>query len=196
MKPIFFLLLLSSILVVSCNNNKTPEEKATDQATDNMNSVVENIQKNKDDILKGKEELQKLTPLSIDELKKLVPETLMGAERSSYNATKTMGAGLVNSTYKLNDSTKITVNIYDCAGPAGAGIYSMQYLGMMNIEQDSEDEYTKTVNYGDGKAYEHCRKDRNDCTLTWFAGGRFLVTLDGDNVDAETLKKAGKELTF
>lgn len=196
MKRIYFPFFFLSILFLSCNNSKTPEEKAAEQMKDNVKSIIEDVQKNKDDILKGKEDLEKLTPLSIEELKQLLPETLMGATRTSYNASKAMGAGLVNAKYKFDDTTNVSVNIYDCAGPAGAGIYSMQYLGMMNLEQDSEDEYTKTINYGDGKAYEHCRKDRKDCTLTWFAGGRYLVTLEGDNVDAEGLKKAGKELKF
>lgn len=196
MKRISFPLFIFSVLVISCNNNKSPEQKAADKLNDNINAIVEDVQKNKGDILKAKEDLQKMEPLSIEELKSLVPETLMGATKTGYNASKAMGAGLVNAKYKIDDQTKITLNIYDCAGPAGAGIYSMQYMGMLNVEQDSEDEYTKTIEYGEGKAYEHCRKDRNDCTLTWFAGGRYLVTLDGDNVDAETLKKAGKELKF
>jgi len=190
--------VIALLLFASCKNKKTAEEKAADELKDNITNMVDQIKDNSADIQKGKEELEKLEPLSLDELKKLIPESLMGAKRSEYNVSKAMGAGFATGEYEINDSTKINLNIYDCAGTAGAGIYSMQYLGlgMTNIEQDSDEEYTKTINYGDGKAYEHCQKQRNDCTLTWFAGGRFLVTLDGDNVNAEGLKQAGKELKF
>jgi hypothetical protein len=197
MKRFFLYLFGFSLVLAACKNNKkTAQEKAAEKLKDNIESMAEDMAANKNDIMKGKNELEKLAPLSIAELKTLIPETLMGAKRTSYNASSAMGAGLVRADYRIDDTTKISLNIYDCAGPAGAGIYSMQYLGMMNMESESEDEYTKTINYGDGKAYEHCQKTRNDCTLTWFAGGRYLVTLDGDNVPADALKSAGKELKF
>jgi len=86
--------------------------------------------------------------------------------------------------------------IYDCAGSAGAGIYSLQFLGMMNMQQESDDEYTKTVEFNGANAFEHCDKTSNDCTFTYFAGGRYLVTLEGDNVDAEALKQAARALNI
>ncbi len=196
MKRILLFLTWFALLFMACNNKKSPEQKAADQLQDNIKTIAKDMEKNKGAILEGKENLEKLTPLTIEELKKLIPETLMGAKRTGYNASSAMGAGLASGDYKINDDTKITLNIYDCAGPAGAGIYSMQYLSMMNMEQESEDEYTKTVSYGDGKAFEHCEKATNDCTITWFAGGRYLVSLQGDKVGADALKKAGKELKF
>jgi hypothetical protein len=196
MKKLLMYLISFSLVFIACKSKKTAEEKATDDLQKNINSMVENMDKNKDEILKGKNDLEKLTPLTIDQLKTLIPETLMGAKRTSYNASSAMGAGFVTADYRINDTTKVSLNIYDCGGPAGAGIYSMQYLGMMNIEQESEDEYTKTISYGNGKAYEHCQKTANECTLTWFAGDRYLVTLNGDNVPVDALKSAGKELKF
>jgi hypothetical protein len=101
-------------------------------------------------------------------LKALIPENLMGAKRTNYTASAAMGAGLARGEYELNDSTRLSLNIYDCAGSAGAGIYSMQYLGMYNLQQESDEEYTKTVDFNGGKAFEHCEKATNNCTLTYF----------------------------
>lgn len=198
MKRICFYVAAAAIFFTACNNKKSAEQKAAEELQDNFKKMAEEIKENSGDIQKGKEELEKLTPLTMEELKALVPETLMGTKRSNYNATNAMGASFVSAEYKINDTTDVKLSMYDCGGPAGAGIYSMQYLGLGlgSIEQDSDEEYTKTISYGDGKAYEHCQKQRNDCTLTWFAGGRFLVTLDGDNVGADALKQAGKELKF
>ncbi|MEI2739032.1 MAG: hypothetical protein V9F01_09625 [Chitinophagaceae bacterium] len=126
------------------------------------------------DMQKVKEELGKLTPLTAEELKALVPEQLMGATRSDVDVNAAMGASVASADYQVNDSTDIHLNIIDCAGPGGAGIYGMQYLGLFNIQQEDEDEYTKTIDFNGGKAFENCQKTRNDCTLTYFGGSRFL----------------------
>ena len=98
--------------------------------------------------------------------------------------------------YKRQDSTIASLSIYDCAGSAGAGIYSLQFLGMMNMQQESDDEYTKTVEFNGANAFEHCDKTTNDCTFTYFAGGRYLVTLEGRNVGADALKQAARALNI
>ena len=147
-----------------------------------------------EDMEKQKSELEKLTPLTLDQLKAMIPETMMGVPRTNFEANQAMGAGLATAKYEINDSTDVKLNIYDCAGSGGAGIYSLQYLGMMNIQQESDEEYTKTVDFNGGKAYEHCNKINQRLHLTYFAGGRFLVTLEGDHVGADALKQAAKGL--
>jgi hypothetical protein len=107
-----------------------------------------------------------------------------------------MGAGVANGRYEINDSMDVKLSVWDCAGPGGAGIYGMQYLSMIDIQQESDDEYTKTIDFNGGKAHEHCNKSSNDCTFTYFAGGRFLVTLEGDHVSADALKEAAKGLNI
>jgi len=196
MKKISLFLFAAVILFTACKSKKSAEEKAAEDLNKNISNMAEEMMKKQDDILKGREELEKLTPLTLDDLKKLIPETLLGAPRTEFNVSKAMGAGLATGEYSLNDSTRIKLNIYDCAGPAGAGIYGMQYLAMMNFEQESEDEYTKSISYGDGKAFEQCNKQTNDCTITWFAGGRYLVSLQADYIGPDALKKAGNELRF
>ena len=59
----------------------------------------------------------------------MIPETLMEAKRTIHTVNSSMGAGLALGEYELNDSASFSLNIYDCGGPAGAGIYSMQYRG-------------------------------------------------------------------
>ena len=59
---------------------------------------------------------------------------------------------------------------------------------MLNADQEDEEEYTKTIDFNGGKAFENCRKDKNECTLTYFSSGRLLISLEGDNVGINTLK--------
>ncbi len=188
--------LLATMLLVACNNNK-PKDNITINSPDGKVSFDPGqIQHAAEDMEKQKIELEKLTPLSLDQLKALLPETLMGVPRKSFEANASMGAGLVIGRYEINDSTDVKLNIWDCGGPAGAGIYGMQFMTMLNIQQESDEEYTKTIDFNGGKAYEHCNKRNNDCTLNYFTGGRYLVTLEGNHVDAAALKQAASGLNI
>lgn len=198
MKYTLSLLLVAAIVISSCNNNKSKDsvtitsengkEQVTIDPTQMQDAAV--------DMQKQKEELGKLTPLSADELKALVPEQLMGVNHSDLDVSSAMGASVVTAKYKITDSTDVKLSVVDCAGPGGAGIYSMQYLGMYNFQEDNEKEYTKTIDFNGGKAFENCKKTRNDCTLTYFSGGRFLISLEGDNVGIDALKDAAKGLNI
>ena len=191
MKRTSFLWAIAFLLLASCNQNKPKDASITGEDT------AAQINKVKDaavDMEKVKDELGKLEPLSLDQLKALIPETLMGGKRTEFDATASSGTGMATADYELNDSITITLNIYDCAGPGGAGIYSMQYLGLLNIQEENEEEYTKSIDINGGKGFEHCDKTSNDCTVTFFSGGRFLVTLEGGDVGAPALREAASQL--
>lgn len=196
MKKIISLFLASAVFISSCNNNK-PKDAVTITSKDGQEQVTvdaNQLQNAAQDMQKIKEELGNLTPLTADQLKALVPEQLMGAARTDLDVAAAMGASIASADYKINDSTDIKLSIIDCAGPGGAGIYSMQYLGMYNFQEEGEEEYTKTIDFNGGKAFENCKKTRNECTLTYFSGGRFLITLEGDNVGIDALKGIAKGL--
>jgi hypothetical protein len=198
MKRLSLFLFSAVLFFIACNNNK-PKDGIIINSEDGKEQVIINPSKIEEaarDMEKQKTELEKLAPLTLDQLKALLPETLMGVPRKSYEATATMGAGLANGKYVINDSMEVDLNIYDCAGSAGAGIYGLQYLGMMNMQQESDEEYSKSIDFNGGKAYEHCEKATNDCTFTYFAGGRFLVTLEGDRTGIDALKQAAKGLNI
>lgn len=198
MKKILLFVFAALFMFTACNNNKKPGD-TTITSDDGKEKVTFNANDMKDaaeDMTKKKDELTKLTPLTLEQLKALVPETLMGAKRTNYEATSAMGTGSVEANYELNDSTSVRLNIIDCAGSAGAGIYSLQFFGLMNIEQDSDEEYTKSVDFNGGKAYERCDKISNECTFTFFSGDRFLVSLEADNVGAAALKQAAGSLNI
>lgn len=197
MNRIFTTLLAATLLLAACKNKA--KESTVFTSSDGKEKVTIDpgqMQQAAQDMEKQKAALEKLTPLTLDQLKALIPENLMGAKRKNFTVNSSMGAGLARGEYELNDSTRISLNIYDCAGPGGAGIYGLQYLGMMNIQQESDEEYTKSIDFNGGKAYEHCNKTSNSCTLTYFSGDRFLVTLEGDYVGAEALKQAAKGLNI
>jgi hypothetical protein len=189
--------LFSAVLfLAACNNNKPKDSItiSTDEGKGQVTIDPTQMQKAAEDMEKQKEKLGSLSPLSADQLKAMIPEQLMGTPRTDLDVADAMGASVASADYKINDSTKIELSIIDCAGPGGTGLYNTQYLGMLNIQEEDEEEYTKTIDFNGGKAFENCKKDRIKCTLTYFGGGRFLIALEGDNVGIDALKQAAKGL--
>ena len=197
MKHVFFLLSAAICLVTACNNNKNPGITVTSEDGKTTTTIQPNdLAKVSDDFQKKTEELQKLSPYTLDQMKALLPEELAGTKRSKFSANSAMGAAYAEGEYPINDSANLELKIFDCAGQAGAGIYSMQYLGMMNFQSESDDEYTKTSEFNGGRAVEHHNKKNNRSTLTYLAGDRLLVTLEGRNTGIDLLKKVAGNLSL
>ena len=193
MRKLLFSGIAFLLIMAACNNNKKPGDvtikgKDGESVIINTNDVAKNAEEKKNSI----EELQKLKPLSLEELKALLPQEIMGAKQSDYNAVNYAGTGQASAKYKIDDSTRIDLDVIDCAGQAGAGIYNMRFL--MNFEQDNDKEYTKTTEMNGNKAIENCKKTRSECTLTYFSGDRFLVVLKADNIGIDKLKDVAKGL--
>lgn len=197
MKKIFITCLASLAILAACNNNKPANDDggkgkdttAADNGADKANELNAAMDKQK-------EELEKLTPVSLDELKAFIPETLMGAARASIDANSNNGASLATGEYAINDSMHVVLNVFDCAGPGGAGIYTMQFQSLESAQQETAEEYTKAVNINGNKGFEHGDKTSNEYTVTYFTAGRYLVVLEGKGVGAPALREAAGHLKF
>lgn len=197
MKNLFFLLLAFSFFMTACNNNK-PKETTVITSKDGKEKVTVNtgnLKKEVMDIADIQEALSKLTPLTLEELKAFIPEQILGAAKSNYQATSAQGMGSVSAEYKIDEKTKIKLSIIDCAGSMGAGAYTI-YNGMLSFERDTENEYSKVIEFNGGKAMESCKKKRDECTLDYFTGNRYMVNIKGDNVGMDVLKQVGKDLNL
>jgi alpha-L-fucosidase len=196
MRLILASLLVVTILVSACkNHNKiTHTEKNADGSTTTTSVDVSDLTNNTDAMNKKMEELKKLTPLTVDQLKGLLPEELNGIKRTSFSANSTMGFAVAEAEYRKDDSTVIKLDIYDCAGEAGAGIYGLNYWTKMNMQSESSDGYTKTFDFMGNKAVETYEKNSNQYTLTFAANDRLLVVLSGRNTGIDALKDAAKSL--
>jgi hypothetical protein len=194
MKSAITFLLVISTIIVSCKSKDkfTVKDENGGKATVDLSEMGKNADKIKD----RSEALQKLTPLSLDELKAALPEQIMGANRDNMEATKMAGlANFSKADYRMNDSTEVELTIFDCAGTEGAGYYNMAFLGM-SFEKDDENEYTKTADFNGDKAIESCQKKSNHCEFTFFGKDRYMVTLKGDNVGIDKLKQIGGDLNL
>lgn len=200
MKRIITPLMAASLFLIACNNNKV-KDNVTITSEDGKEQVTIDPTQMQDaamDMQKIKEELGKLTPLTTDELMVLIPEKLMGAARSDLDVNAAMGASVASADYKINDSTDIKLEIVDCAGSGGGGLFVMQYADILDDVEESDDETTfKIIEFNGYKAFESCMKSRpDDCTFTYFDGNRFLISLQGKNVEIDVLKGVAKGLNL
>ena len=79
------------------------DSKENNAAKELVKDNVEKMVTGGNDMQKNMEDLQKLTPLSLDELKKILPEEINGIKRTNYSATAMGGTGYVSGKFKISD---------------------------------------------------------------------------------------------
>jgi hypothetical protein len=196
MRPLFSSLLVIAITLSACKDRNSTTITSDDGKT-KVKIDVSEAAKSSNEIEKKMEELKKLTPLSTDQLKAMLPEELLGMKRSSFNANSMMGFATADATYKNEDASKeIKLSIFDCAGEAGAGIYSLNYWTKMSIQSENEDGYTKSVDFNGQKAVETYHKNDDTYELTYAAADRLLVSIQGEKTGLDALKQAAQSLNL
>lgn len=188
--------LAGLFLLAACNNDSKTVTTTDDETGTKTTMDINTSPKNASNFEEKIKELQQLAPLSLDEMKALLPETLGAASRSDMSVQQAMGTSYARASYKLSDESSFDLGIFDCAGQAGAGIYNSQFMTLMNFQQESETEVTKTVDFNGAKAIEQYKKDGSEASFHWLAKDRFLVTLEGDNMKPEEVKKVAEMLKF
>ena len=202
MKRITSLLFAGFLLLASCNNKKPDNSgdntgnKESGSVNDMIKDNMENMASTGNDMQKKIEALQKLPPLSVEELKKVLPDELFGVQKSNYSASVMVGVGQVSARYKLTDNSNIKISVFDCTGPMGVGIYSAQFMTLYNFEQEDDNGYTKSTTFDGKKAIEQFKKHNNEYQITYFTGERYLVTLEGENTTMDQLKTASKSISL
>jgi hypothetical protein len=187
MNRLFFPLILCMLLLTVCNNNKK-----TGEATLADKNEKKSIDSNQ--LQKKLESLQELTLLTPDNIKALLPEQLMGAKGSNYEARSAIGTSVASAEYMFDDSSIVKIDIWDCGGPGGAGYYNRQYTTVMNDQAENEGGYKKVTEFNDNIALELCKEGGNNCSFTYFTGSRFWIVLYGDKTAIDRLKKIAEGL--
>jgi len=196
MKRVILSLVVAILAIVACKNNKSKTMTITsDDGKSKVSVDVNSAAAVSDDMQKKMEELKKLTPLTTDQLKTMLPEELMGLKRASFNANSMMGFASAEARYKNeNDDKQIELNILDCAGEAGAGVYSLSYWTKMSMQSESDNGYTKTVDFDGNKAVETYDKGGDRYELTYVASDRLLVTMKGEKTGLDAVRQAAQGL--
>ncbi|HEX6181040.1 MAG TPA: hypothetical protein VFZ47_07310, partial [Chitinophagaceae bacterium] len=184
MKKQFLFILTATSLMTACgprDNKVTVTDSKGEKTT--VSVTPGNVTVTSEDVQAKVEELKKLPPVSTETMKSFFPEEAMGIKRSSFNVSSAMGYSVGNAEYRKDDNVKYDVGIYDCVGEAGSVFYYSSWAGM-NLQSESDQGYTKTVEYNGAKALETYTKANNRHNLHFLSGDRFWVMVEGnDGID-------------
>lgn len=192
----FLIILISATTLASCHVNPNKITVKSDDGKSSATIDVSGVEKNANEMQNKADALKKLIPLTMDELKALLPQEVNGVQRSSFNVNTAMGISVGEAEYKKNDTTSIKIGVYDCAGETGAAYYSASYWLKMNMQSESDNGYTKTIDLMGGKAVETYEKSSDHYTLVYLGNDRVLVSLEGTNISDEELKGIAKNLNL
>ena len=192
----FLTLILLSSTLVACMGEVAEKLKTAKKGVSNATTLVKEAQKAEDRIAK----LKDAVPLTNDQLKAWLPESLDGMERTGFKVGQA-GMYQVNSvegTYKASeDKKKFNVMIIDGAGPTGS-MMSTSYGLLGNFDMETEDEYKhqKTVEVDGVKAQQTYKKKSNDTQLMFAYQERFLVTVNASDMNAEETWQLTQQLNL
>lgn len=175
-KKASFLLLTTSLLLFlsSCMGEVTEKLKTAKEGVSNATTFVKEAQK-----VEGRiEKLKNATPLTNDKLKSWLPKSLGELERTGFKVGQA-GMYQVNSvegTYKVAEGKqKFNVMVVDGAGPTGS-MMAAGYGMFGNMEMEVEDENKHQQTY---------KKKANNTQLMFAYQERFLITINGTDMNAE-----------
>lgn len=194
----FFYLMLFALAFVNynCSNDNqaaaTPAESTT---VANPQATEDPIAKLKAEKEKKTEELKKLNPYTPDVLKKLLPKEVNGMKQKNLEAHSALGFAQASCSYK-KDSIVVELNAYDCAGEIGASQYGLNYWAKLSVPEETENGYTKAVDFNGGKAVATWDKSSNQVGLRFMAENRLLVMLSAKKLTADQLKTYAEKMNF
>ncbi len=194
--------LVSLLSFASCNSNKdkiTIKDDKGNTATIDLGEAKDAVEKIAEKMENSQDraaELRKLQPLTLEQLKALIPSEVMGMSRSSFNTSSAMGVSVGSGTYKGEGDKEIKLEIVDCAGEMGANWYTMRFFNLWNFEQEDDNGYQKTVDFNGNKAIEKYSKASDRYELTFVSGDRFLVNVEGEKVGLDAVKQVAGNLNL
>lgn len=201
----FSIVLFVSAMLLSCGGNKSSEDKGDDSPSlSDAISGFKNLDKVADaaqDWEKNQEKLAAQTPMTNDEMKALLPESLAGMKRTRFTVGDASMVGLVTgqASYSDDQGKNVDLTIMDGAGEAGSGMIAMYVMSLsMDMEEETESGFSKntTVNGYRATVKEERGEDWIRSEINALVSERYLVTLNGSGLSYNDLEGVFGNLDF
>ena len=134
-------------------------------------------------------------PVAAQELKALLPESVAGLKRESFEAQGGQAMGIASSSAKASyggGNQRIDLSITDLGGMAG--LAALAGWANMTIDKETDGTVEKVYKQGNRTVREEYRKDGSHGELTLILENGVLVEVEGDGVDINALKKIANGL--
>ncbi len=188
-------------ILISCGKDKQKDKEPglldMIEGVSDLNKMAKEAEK----IEEENDQLLKATPISNEDLKTLLPESLIGLTRSKFSVGNQFMADVAmgEAEYKNEDGHMISLSIIDGAGETGSAMITLSRMGFArDFEEQTDRGYRKSTSINGYKGVEEVEKDDyNDFTtskIDFIVSNRFVVSLEGENISLDQLKSAVNEL--
>lgn len=204
----FLLLLLAALSLTACggSSNESAENDTAEETAAAASSSADSESDEPESITEAMNEAQKALQesgatkevVNFRELKKLLPESMMGMERTEFSGEKAgaFGFNMSNAQAKYQEGDKrIEVNIVDVAG-VSAAMMGMASWATIEVDRESNEGYERTTTIDGHKAFEKYNTRQKSGELNLIVSERFIVSLEGRNIEEGDLRKALDQLSI
>lgn len=219
---LLFVLALMSFATYSCGGDQPQEEVTSDE--DGINITIEdedgetqtvNIDLDEGDLnelqngladalqeasnaLRDGENGESVEVVGFRELKELMPARLLGMDRTSHSGEKSGAMGFTISQAEAeyeDDDQSLHVQIMD-AGDFGLMKAGVAAWATVEIDKESDNGYERTFELDGHKAFEKWDARSGDAELVLLYNDRFIITLNGDGLEGDDLRKALRRIDY
>ena len=182
----FFTTAMMLFLFTSCGEKAKETRDNVKEAKETFGAFTKMASEAK----KAGEDIQKvseLEPLTSDDFKNWMPDKVGDLNRTGFknNAMGAMKVASSEATYKNETGDKqIKVTVIDGAGTGSFAIAGIRMASQMDMEEQDENGYKKTVKYNKGKAMEEYNNSRNHTELQFLHDERFGVEVNATGMNA------------
>ena len=203
------LALLSVTLIFGCG--KSSEQKKLEKASEKMEEAGEKMAESMGESMEGMAEGvegmadalkqmgeamggdSKIEPVDFRELKALLPENLGDLNRTSASGEKTSAFGIKVSEAEAdyeNDDQCLNIKIMDMASMKKMVMMAQFGWMMSDFDRETDTGYEKTMTYKGIKGLEKYDTESEEGEIQLFVGERFVVEVNGSNIEMQDIKKA------
>ena len=216
---LFFLALLT-FATFSCGGDAAPEEEADNEDggitvtiedengdeqsvnvnldTDDLKNGLADALQDASDAIRNSESGEDVEAMDFRDLKDILPSRLLGMDRENHTGERTSAMGFTLSQaeadYEDGDE-RLRVSVVD-AGQAGMMKLGMVAWASVEMDRESDNGYERTTTIDGHKAFEKWEADTGEAQLILFYKERYIITLDGDNLDDDDLRKALRRIDY
>jgi hypothetical protein len=137
---------------------------------------------------------KKVETVDYKELKAMLPESLPGMKRTDASGEKNAAMGMQISNaegrYRADDGSSMTIKITDIGSMTGLAGMATYAWARTEVDRESDHGYEKTSTFGGYKSREKYDKSSKSGEVSVLVGDRFVVEVDGNNVDMDAIKNA------
>jgi len=199
-------LSLSFVLATAC---KSKEEKAAEETAKQMEAASKQMQEavktgtaNMGDAMAAMGAAvsgaanagKKVETVDYKELKALLPESLPGMRRTDASGEKSSAMGMQISNaegrYRSDEGSSVTVKIADIGSMTGLAGMTAYAWARVDVDRESDSGYEKTATFNGYKSHEKYDRQNKSGEISVLVGDRFVVEVDGNNVDIDVIKSA------